>query len=392
MVGVFHCCRCGVGWGLVALFALAGCAKVRSDTTEAAPVATAQPAPDAVALSFEPAPEQRVRLGELENALGRLDGRLPQAPLLEPDNAPLLVYLAATSASPTVQAAALFGMAEAFSPHGKARPRPDEDYLTTVRHRLQAPHPEVVGGALEAAHTALSGKTASAELTATLVAMATDKPTDVILFEVIRALSALSADNRTQTVTQVFRDALHDSRPAHVLALSLHALLRATRTVKRDDKLTSTLEELAQHADPAVRGRSIELLGALSPHDPQLHKSLKAALNDPHPYVRAEACEAAARLRHLSLIHPLMRLLHDQERAEYTLSGWSRLSGAPGTLQLRAGNRSEVRHAALQALRSLSAGELRLVRSDETEPQARLDDNISRALAWYEQRKSSLPL
>src|SRR5690606_28437720 len=108
---------------------------------------------------------------------------------------------------------------------------------------LEAPHPQVVAGALEAAHTALSGKAASAQLTATLVAMATDKPTDVILFEVVRALSALSADNRTQTVTQVFRDALHDSRPAHVLALSLHALLRATRTVQRDDKLTGTLEE-----------------------------------------------------------------------------------------------------------------------------------------------------
>src|SRR5690606_4932751 len=112
-----------------------------------------------------------------------------------------------------------------------------------------------------------------------------------------------------------------------------------------------------QHTDPAVHGHSIELLGALSPHDPQLHKSLKAALSDPHPYMRAEACEAAARLRHLSLIHPLIRLLYDQEHTEYTLSGWSRLSGTPGTLQLRAGNQSEVRHTALQALRSLSAGE-----------------------------------
>src|SRR5690606_26773355 len=122
---------------------------------------------------------------------------------------------------------------------------------------------------------------------------------------------------------------------------------------------------LVRNEDPGVRGRALQLLSSLGGNDhPQTLDHARAALNDEHPYVRAEAREALARLGDKASIHELMNRIEDGERSLYDLRGWKLLDGRTGNVRHRVTSRSKVLESAMAAIASMSDGQLTLERID----------------------------
>lgn len=177
--------------------------------------------------------------------------------------------------------------------------------------------------------------------------------------------------------------------------------------------------ELTAHGDPGVRGRALRLLASrarrrvpawpprgagwgpqngvailtsldqpayvpVSLWDATLARAWAARV-DPHPYVRAEACEALARLGYIQAIHGLMQLVDDQQSSQYELEGFTLEDGKLGKLRHEIPGRSFVSESALHAIQTLSAGQLRLEPIDPTQPAVSARTNLQRVRSWYRQ-------
>lgn len=185
--------------------------------------------------------------------------------------------------------------------------------------------------------------------------------------------------------------------------------------------------ELTAHENPGVRGRALRLLANLArrsvpPWPPRgtgwgplngvaVRTSLRepahvpvslweaalarawAARADPHPYVRAEACEALARLGYIQAIHGLMQLVDDRQPSHYELEGFTLEDGRPGRLRHGIPGRALVSDSVLHAIQTLSAGQLRLEPVEPKQPVDGASTNAQRVRLWYTQHaRDRVPL
>lgn len=350
---------------------------------------TSAPAPGQ---KFQPDEAQRAAIDALVQKLNRTNWRFPSTATNEPNNARLFTYLAATSEDPAVIGAALASMYGAYSAHSKRKAQPDADYVAAVEKHLGTEDPKLAARVLLAARTAISGKEGNVGLIDKIVAMADRDPykSGPGRYAIIDTLRVVSSNNRSPALVKVFEDSL-DAKETYVVSYALQALYRSSRSVKDVAPVKAKALELAKHEDPGVRGRAIELLGAFGKDDPAVRELVLTALGDKSPYVRSEAAESIARLRYRPAIHALMPLVDDKESNRYEIRDWTTLDGKPGRLHHDGSPWSFVYDAAMNAVRSLSGGELELERVNPKEITQGLDKSAQATKTWYAKAKSKIP-
>ena len=97
-----------------------------------------------------------------------------------------------------------------------------------------------------------------------------------------------------------------------------------------------------------------------------------------------------ARLRYREGIHDLIKLVDDKADNTYVIEGWTALDGRPGKLRHDGSPWSRVYDAAMNSIRNLSAGRLKLERVDPKNREEGLDKNAALTKAWYAQNKGKL--
>jgi len=346
--------------------------------------------PDAKGMNFQPNAAQKKIAHDLVQKVDKQNWRFPPQETNKKTNAKLFTYLAGTSEQPEVVGAALQGMYSSYSSHSKRKAKPDEDFSAVVIKRLQSEDPRLVARALKAARTAMTGKRADEKLIKTVVALGDEYPAGPGRYALIDALRVVSSKNRTEPLMSIFVSSLDAPEP-YVKSYALQALYRASRSIKDIDGVKAKALELAKHADVGVRGRAVELLGAVGNDDPKAVAAVTAALEDPHPYVRSEAAESLARLRRKEAIPKLMKMVDSAERNRYSLSVWKTLDGENGRLHHEGSAWGYERDAAMNAIRSLSSGALKLERINPKQIEAGLDANAKQTRDWYKKNAGKLP-
>jgi HEAT repeat protein len=275
-----------------------------------------------------------------------------------------------------------------YSAHSDSKVQPDADFIKVVNKHLVSEDPKVALRALRAARTAITGKSANKELVDAVVSLKQKYADGPGRYALIDTLRVVSFDSRSEPVISVFVDSLN-SKDAYVLSYALQALHRSTRSVKDTAAVNAKALSLAKHEDPGVRGRAIELLGTTGKGDPAALAAVLAALEDPHAYVRSEAAESSARLRHAPAIHPLMKLVAQKEPNSYEITGFKQLDGSEGRLRHDGSAWGFVQDAAMNAVRSLSSGGLKLERLEPKNLAEGLAKNATATQEWYAKNKAS---
>lgn len=368
--------------------ACSGCNKDKPADVAAA--ASAQPAANPAGLSFALNPGEQKKAESLIAAVDEKNWRFSPAESNKKTNARVFTFIAATSDKPAVIGAALNSMHTAYSAHAKSKVKPDADFDKVVSKHLGSEDPKIVARALRAARTALTGKEPSKELLSAVVALKDKHADGPGRYALIDALRVVSFDARNDALMSVFTESL-DSKEPYVLSYTLQALYRSTRSIKDKAAVNAKVLQLAKHEDPGVRGRAIELLGSTGKGDPASLEVVLAALEDPHAYVRSEAAESSARLRHAPAIHSLMKLVDQAEPNSYQLEGFKNLDGSAAVLRHDGSAWGFVQDAAMTAIRSLSSGELKLDRIEPKSVAENLASNAKATQAWYQQNKASIP-
>lgn len=373
-------------WGAVA------CAKKPEKRDDATQTAATTESPGAPGLKFKPDEAQRAAIAALLEKVNRTSWRFPSKDTNAPENARLFTYIAATATDPVIIGAGLSAMYGAYSSHSKRKAKPDADFVTVVDKHLDTEDPKLATRALLAARTGIAGKEGSPQLIAKVVHLASKDPykSGPGRYAIIDTLRVVSAAQRTPEVVRVFEQSL-DAQETYVVSYALQALYRATRSIDDRDALKSKALTLAKHEDPGVRGRAIELLGTLGREDVEVVKLVLAALSDSSPYVRSEAAESISRLRHRPALHALIKLVDDKESNRYDIRDWTTLDGKPGRLHHDGSPWSRVYDAAMNSIRSLSGGEVKLERINPKEIEKGLDANAAITKAWYAKEKSKIP-
>lgn len=373
--------------------ALAGCSKDNDKKTEKeAAEAKSEGSvdmPEAKGMKFQPDAAQKKIALELTKKVDKKNWRFPPEDANKKTNAKIFTYLAGTNETPEIVGAALQGMYGSYSSHSKRKIKPDEDFTGVVLKHLQSENPRIVARALKAARTAMTGKRAKKELIDGVVALASKFPSGAGRYALIDSLRVISSKHRDEKVMAVLTSSLDAAEP-YVQSYALQAIYRSTRSIKDPTALKAKAFELSKHENVGVRGRSIELLGALGKDDPEAVKTVLAALEDSHPYVRSEAAEALSRLRHKEAIPKLIKMVGAKERNRYTLTGWKTLEDSPGRLHHEGSAWGYERDAAMNAIRSLSAGALKLERVNPKKIEEGLDVNAKQTLEWYKTNKGTL--
>jgi hypothetical protein len=380
-------------WPLViaGLVATTSCSKTEKKGDAPAPTATAAAlAAPKVALKFKPDAQQEATVTELLKKLNRENWRFPSKESNKPENARLFTYIAATAQDPVVVGAALSAMYGAYSSHSKRKAQPDGDFVAVVKLQLASADPKIASRALLAARTAVAGTEGDKELIASLIALAPKYKTGAGRYALIDTLRVVSVQNRSPALMQIFSESLDASEP-FVASYALQALYRSTRSIEDMAAVKAKALKLAKHADPGVRGRALELLGSIGRGDSEVLALVDAGLKDADPYVRSEACEAAARLHYRSALHEIIKLVDDKANNRYDLRGWTALDGKPGRLHHDGSPWSFVYDAAMNAVRSLSAGDLKLERINPKEIEPGLIVNARLTKDWYAKNKAKLP-
>lgn len=373
---------------LAALFSATACSKKEapstSDTSEA-------PRPQGVQLDFAPSEQDRETIDAILGRLNQKTQRFAYSDASKKSNAKLFTYLAATSDDPVVIAASLQAIQSSYSHRSPQKEKPDADLDRVLLEHLGSKTPNILGRALMASRISLMRPDPDRQLVEAIVKLAAAHPDGPGRYSILEALNVLRGAARTPDVIDVFRSSLKSQEP-YVLSVALQGLRDGAKNQTQNTELRDRALELTQSADPGVRGRALQLLSTLggNDHPPTLERA-RAALGDEHPYVRAEACEALARLGDKASIHALMKRIEDKERSFYDLRGWKLLDGRNGNVRHRIARRSKVQEAALAAIAGLSDGQLSLERIDRKQRGPALEKNVDLAKAWYAKAKATLP-
>lgn len=388
---------CSLGFVFAALL-LAGCDSRKSKAPEgdAPEGASAQDASAGLSAA------DRAAIDELLSGLNRKTRRFEYAQVTKAQNARLFVHLARTTTDPVVAAAALRALPTSLAKKESAKELPQEDLERALLKHLDSKEAEVLAAALTAAPIALLQGKGSSALSSRLLQLAQgDRPAP----ERAAALEALAAARlrpRPAEFTAAFTAALAAKEP-HLVAIGLRSLAKGNASFPPGSPEHARLVELTGHTDPGIRGEALRLL-ALSRNavDAAVLEKLQGALRDEHAFVRAQACEALARVGEKSTIHALAPLLDDEAPSRYDLSGWTRVDGRPGVLRHRMRGRKLVRDSAAYAIAELSGEELASAATPE--PPGKVDGkkkvdakkkaktpDAAAVKAWYQRARSRIP-
>jgi len=372
---------------------LSGCSKKPPPPTEQ--VASAEAEPQGIGVNVTLNESQQKLADELAGQVK--NGRFPNQALREKDNAPVFLYLAATSDKPEVIMAALQGMARTYS-HAKTPRRTevtDDSYGLVVAAHLASTDPKIRGYAIEASSHAIAGKEPSKPVTEALLKIAgsnapEDAPARSMALDMLRRIRNFQKD---QKITEVFLAAL-DAPQAYVVSAALFGLrLRATGLLMRN-KFLEKSKELMRHADPGVRGRAAEVAGRLASGDETVAIQLEALLADENAFTRSAACSALAHMGDLASVHKIVKLVDDKESNKYDIRGYELPTGRAGVVHHDGSAWSQVRDAAIRSLQRLSAKtdpHFKPERVTSKKVNEGLDKNAKEAKAWYAKVKAKLP-
>lgn|GEM_PF-1510235 len=378
-----------------------------------AAVAPAQ-APAPSWLTFAPSKAQVKKLAELRAALGPGETRFPSSELHRRDNAKLFMYLAGTSDEQDVVLAALDAVQAAYSSRSSKKEAPDRDLERVLRKHLASADPARAQAAFAAARIPLMAEQAGGELLGELVRIAETGPTPGLRWLALEALNLLPPDRRSPAVLESF---LHASAEEPGLAvLALLGLSASDRSLRAAPELRQAAlgraQALAAAQDPGVRGTALQVLVELDPQALGKGSTLaRAALTDPHPYVRAQAAWALGRpfIGDEGDIHLLMPLTRDLAEARAVVHGPRGLDGNELETSRKVHGGRFVAEVALLAVKALALRLLpaptdpnapvpsevrpppRLTIGSRTSGLEQVQDSAALMRIWYETERDRLP-
>ncbi|MGC4093758.1 MAG: hypothetical protein QM756_38825 [Polyangiaceae bacterium] len=322
------------------------------------------------------------------------------APPSEPErvpgksNAEAITQLADTSEDPRVVIAALREVLTAFAARGTRKPAPDAELERVLAKRLRSSNGQIAAAALQATRVSLMRPEPSEALSRAVADESAPERDAPRRYAALEALNLLRPDRRAGTALDAFERALSAHEPFLVslalLCLSQSGASLASWPDERRRALGQRALELAEHADPGVRGHALLLLAELEglvDDAARLGAALKH-LTDAHPYVRAQAADTAWRCREPLAIHALIDDVADTAAARYELVGFNQLDASVGSLLHVVPGRSSVGEAALLGMLSLSQDlpgvtPLELTLNGRAASPALILENAGIARAWY---------
>jgi HEAT repeat protein len=159
------------------------------------------------------------------------------------------------------------------------------------------------------------------EVKGSLCRIATDDPLAPTRVRAIQALSHLYNHADDPQVAAALFAALSDGDAA-VVSTALGRLVDEGYRLPHRPRFVEAATRLLGHADPGVRGRAALLLAGVARAE-RVGASAAAAIEpllaDPHPFVRAAAATAIARLGATGALAKLLPLLDDPGEARYEL-------------------------------------------------------------------------
>ncbi|HEY8944877.1 MAG TPA: hypothetical protein VIM73_11475 [Polyangiaceae bacterium] len=327
---------------------------------------------------------------------------VPPDPRIAPNDAGRLTRLADTATEERIVVASLDAMQSAYGSRGSKKPLPDAEVDRVLLKHIGSRSSAVAAAAFRAARIPLMTERPSDELTQGIVEQAApDKPA-ARRHAALEALDLIRPDRRSAPVLRAFEQALGTSEP-HLLSLALRALSQSGASLAAFSEneragLAARVLELAEHFDPGVAGRALEVLAELEFLFPSEVRSTKAreGLRHVHAYVIARAADLTARCGRPSAIHALMAHTSDLRPARYELAGWTALEGGPGNLVHVVPGRPRVADAALYAIVTLSQGltgiaPLSLTLGGPRRGDADVRENSARARSWYASARPGIP-
>ncbi|HOU89395.1 MAG TPA: hypothetical protein PLU22_00050 [Polyangiaceae bacterium] len=300
--------------------------------------------------------------------------------------------LADGSGEPAASLSALGAVESAYVAQGPGDAPFDPALDREVIRALDSEHPAVVARALAAARLPMVAGRPGEELLAAVLRLAASDQPPARRQAALQALGSLRPSQRSPAWLERFEAALRAPEP-QVIATALEVLLGSPRAWQERAELRARwvplVTGLVGHPDPGIRGRALGLLGAL---DGAAARALaRAALRDPHPFVRAVGCDVLGQTDEAAYIHDLMPLVEDRAEARYDLVGFTSLDGQPGSVPHAVPGRRRVAEAALFAVETLADGAVRLPFGGREGADERLELSIQSARAWYARERARLP-
>lgn len=384
-----------IGLALVTTL-LMGCGQPPATTETPVAQATSLAETPAEVGTPEAAPAADEATVKLAEQLGQkiADGKLEYKEKNEKSNGPGFLYLASTSEDPKVLAEALDGMSKTYSSYTRSDKRNpvDEAYVATVSKHLASEDKAVRYWALQAAGQALIENPDSGPI-ASLNKIASDDKELGARYEALESLAKNRDWDKSDETVQVFLKALEDE-PA-VISIALFRLEGKVRSISSKEEFASRTRALLKHQDPGVRGRATKISTQVVADDGQaeLASELEGMLKDENAFVRSEAAEALAHLRHLSSTEKIVALLDDHEKNTYDIK-FDNLLGRKDTVHHDGSAWSRVDDSALHALETMSVrlGDKKFTyaKIDYKKVDEDIAREVKRAKDWFKANQAEL--
>lgn len=303
--------------------------------------------------------------------------------------------LAHVATAPHELAAALSALmrleAQRTSPAAATPSADDAELVKLVTSALVASQPRVVGRALELATSLLRASDTHATLTEALLAQARAPRFDPgpMRRALLGALREAKPKLRSSAWYGTFLEALA-AADNYVVALATEALLAALPGLQDRTLLRAFGSVLLDSEDPLLRGKGLEILGAIERDASDAVREIYNLLDDPSPYVRSKACFALARMKHRPAIHRLVPLL-DDTTANVLRYEIPELEGPARIETLMGSPWGRVQDAAVSALRVLARGGFELQNVDPRTVAQTTTANAEAARTWYLANQHDIP-
>ena len=274
-----------------------------------------------------------------------------------------MLHLAASATEENVLIAALKALTNSWSvvPNNADRGynMVDDNFVAVILNRIHDERPAVQAAAIDAGGVAFrTSNTNEALLDAYLELGASGSPQ--LRYAVMQKVWQSSMPFETQERIALFTNAL-DAPEAWLVST---ALFRLKGHVPREDwgnAIRDKFLELTRHSDPGVRGRAAgalaSMVGRLQASDPArvaAQARLVEMMDDENPYTKSEAISAQRSLNNLGAIPAIASHLDDATPNTYDIRDWQELDGSNGWTHHDGSAWSQVRDAALYAIKTMS--------------------------------------
>ncbi len=188
---------------------------------------------------------------------------------------------------------------------------PDREALAAFR--LADPDPAVAGAALRLADVLLVDRVPTADDPVVAGVIASTRHADkAVRYEAVEVYDTVAWTSSPELEAAML-DAVADPSPPVVAEVLERAYDRAAGLQRVDPWAMTARYALVAHLDPGIRGRGALLLARLQPTSATTRRLLRAALDDPHPHVRAIAAQALAEAGDRAAVHLLVERLKDED-------------------------------------------------------------------------------